>query len=39
MVTHNKELAKNYSSRIIRLQDGLVIDGSNPFTDKEENKK
>ena len=39
MVTHNPELAKNYSSRIIRLQDGLVIDDSNPFSDIEENKE
>ncbi len=30
MVTHNPELAEEYSSRIVRLQDGLVISDSNP---------
>ena len=32
MVTHNPELAETYSTRIIRLLDGLVIDDSNPYT-------
>ncbi len=31
MVTHNDELAKTYSSRIIRLKDGVVVDDSNPI--------
>ncbi|OON91037.1 MAG: hypothetical protein ATN34_05405 [Epulopiscium sp. Nele67-Bin002] len=31
MVTHNPELATEYSSRIIRLKDGKVIDDTNPF--------
>ena len=31
MVTHNPELAEEYSSRIVRLQDGLVISDSNPY--------
>ena len=31
MVTHNPELAEEYSTRIVRLRDGLVIDDSNPF--------
>ena len=31
MVTHNPELAQEYSSRIIRLLDGKVIDDSNPY--------
>jgi len=31
MVTHNPEIAKNYSSRIIRLLDGNVVDDSNPY--------
>lgn len=31
MVTHNPDLAKEYSTRIIRLNDGLVIDDSNPY--------
>ena len=30
MVTHNTELAEKYSSRIIKLLDGKVIDDSNP---------
>lgn len=32
MVTHNPELAQNYSSRIIRLIDGEVVNNSDPFT-------
>ncbi len=31
MVTHNPELAEQYSSRIVRLQDGLVVADSNPY--------
>ncbi len=31
MVTHNPEIAEQYSSRIVRLQDGLVISDSNPY--------
>lgn len=31
MVTHNPDLASEYSSRIIRCMDGKVIDDSNPF--------
>lgn len=31
MVTHNPDLATEYSSRIIRCMDGKVIDDSNPF--------
>jgi len=38
MVTHNPELANDYSSRIIKLSDGKVIDDSNPFNEKEEVK-
>ena len=37
MVTHNPELAEEYSSRIVRLQDGLVISDSNPY-EVEENE-
>ena len=36
MVTHNPELAEQYSSRIVRLQDGLVIDDTNPYSVEEE---
>ena len=31
MVTHNPELAEQYSTRIIRLKDGVVVDDSNPY--------
>ncbi len=31
MVTHNPEIAEEYSTRIVRLQDGLVISDSNPY--------
>ena len=31
MVTHNPDLAKDYSTRIIELKDGLIIDDTNPF--------
>ena len=36
MVTHNPELAEEYSSRIVRLQDGLVVSDSNPYDGREE---
>ncbi len=36
MVTHNNELAEQYSTRIIRLLDGKIVDDSNPFNAKEE---
>ncbi|MBE6584807.1 MAG: ABC transporter ATP-binding protein/permease [Ruminococcaceae bacterium] len=32
MVTHNPELAEAYSTRIIRVIDGLVTDDSNPYS-------
>ena len=35
MVTHNPDLAAQYSTRIIRLLDGKVTDDSNPYTDEE----
>lgn len=35
MVTHNPELATKYSSRIIRLLDGKVIDDTNPVNSSE----
>ncbi len=31
MVTHNPELAEEYSTRIVRLSDGLVLSDTNPF--------
>ena len=36
MVTHNPELAESYSTRIVKLKDGKIIDDSNPFIIKEE---
>ena len=35
MVTHNPDLAKEYSTRIVRLSDGEVIDDSNPYDGEE----
>lgn len=37
MVTHNPQLADEYSSRIIRLKDGTLISDSNPFNEQEMN--
>ena len=31
MVTHNSELAEEYSSRIIKILDGIITDDSNPY--------
>ena len=36
MVTHNPELAYKYSTRIIKMSDGLLTSDSNPFDGKEE---
>lgn len=38
MVTHNPELAYKYSSRIIKLLDGNLIDDSDSFDDSEADK-
>lgn len=35
MVTHNPDLAKEYSTRIIKLLDGRIIDDSSPFNHKD----
>ena len=35
MVTHNPELAERYSSRIVKLSDGLVVSDSNPYDGEE----
>ena len=39
MVTHNPDLAYEYSNRIIRFLDGEVIDDSNPFNPDEKEQK
>ena len=35
MVTHNPELAEHYSTRIVKLSDGKVIDDSDPLSEEE----
>ena len=39
MVTHNKELAEEYSTRIIKVLDGKVLEDTNPFDGKEKEKE
>ena len=40
MVTHNPEIAKEYSTRIIELKDGIIVNDSNPYKkDKDEQNK
>ena len=34
MVTHNPEIAEEYSNRIVRLKDGKIIDDTNPYDGK-----
>ncbi|MGN0813335.1 MAG: ATP-binding cassette domain-containing protein [Candidatus Coproplasma sp.] len=36
MVTHNPELAEQYSTRIVRLKDGEVVGDSHPYSEFEE---
>ena len=36
MVTHNPELAEEYSTRIVRLKDGEIIDDTDPFVPEQE---
>ena len=38
MVTHNPELAEKYSSRIIKVLDGIVTNDSNPYNGEKEEK-
>lgn len=35
MVTHNPELAVNYSTRIVKLLDGQIVDDTNPYDGSE----
>lgn len=35
MVTHNPELAEEYSTRIVKLKDGKIMDDSDPFVPDE----
>ena len=39
MVTHNPDLAEKYSSRIIKILDGKIIDDSNTYNEEEENEE
>ncbi len=39
MVTHNPELAKEYSTRIIELKDGKIISDSDPYDGKIDTKE
>ncbi len=38
MVTHNPELAEQYSTRIVKLRDGKIISDSDPYTPLREEK-
>jgi ABC-type lipoprotein export system ATPase subunit/ABC-type antimicrobial peptide transport system permease subunit len=39
MVTHNPELAEEYSSRIINLKDGEIVSDTNPYDGKKDTKQ
>lgn len=39
MVTHNSDLAKKYSSRIIKLLDGEIKSDSNPYVEEKDTQK
>ena len=39
MVTHNKELAEKYSTRIVKILDGVITDDSEPFTEEDRKKE
>ena len=39
MVTHNSEIAKGYSTRIIKLKDGKITDDSNYYDGKSDTKE
>ena len=39
MVTHNPVLAERYSTRIVKMLDGRIIDDSQPLTDEEYRKE
>ncbi len=39
MVTHNKELAEEYATRIVKMQDGEIIEDTNPIAKDESNDK
>ena len=39
MVTHNRELAEDYATRVIELKDGEILSDSKPIKDKENSKE
>ena len=39
MVTHNPELAEEYSSRIINIKDGKIVSDTNPYDGKKNTKE
>lgn len=39
MVTHDEELAKDYSDRIVRFADGKIQDDTNPYDDSNRNQQ
>ncbi len=39
MVTHNPELAETYSTRIVKILDGMITDDSKPFTEEDRKKE
>lgn len=39
MVTHNPELAEKYSTRVVKILDGVITDDSNPFTEEDIKKE
>lgn len=39
MVTHNPELASKYSTRVVKILDGLITDDSNPFNEEEKKEE
>lgn len=39
MVTHNPELAEQYSTRIVKLLDGKIVDDTDPYIEEKEKPK
>ena len=39
MVTHNPDLAEKYSTRVVKILDGVITDDSNPFNKEDEEKE
>lgn len=38
MVTHNRQIAEEYSTRVVELKDGKLLSDSNPVTENEKSK-